>query len=207
LIARLKCPTVPNISGEADFRFWRTTAKRDLGAKSSTARQQQFRPTSRADNGSRLSRVGATLAAFALACVLASCTDDGDASVDELLVTADGLLDDLVVELVDEPKVTESKSVRYVTATASIDAEPGSANARLADGLVEVGWTIASSTELDVTASPASEGYQIIAERDGQIASFALFDQIGSRPAPAGQLWVQMSVANPDSRLAWTQTD
>lgn len=150
-------------------------------------------------------RAVAPLALLVLVGVLGSCA--GDAESDDLLVTAEALLVDLDAEVDGGPRITESKGVEYVTATASFPGEGDGAVGELIDLLSDAGWTVATSVALDVSDTPASWGHQVVAGRSDDVVRVLLYDRIGTRDAPAGAVWLQLAVAEPDEALAWTQLD
>jgi len=126
--------------------------------------------------------------------------------VDEELRAAGGLLEDLGLSVDDPAGVTESKSVRYVTATATRTGDQQTVVQHLTAGLASAGWKILSERPIDVTQSPANEGDEVIAKREGLVAKLAVFDRIGTREPPPGSRWVQLSVAKPDDALSWTRS-
>lgn len=145
------------------------------------------------------------LALFVVVVLLASCT--GDAAIGDLVVTAEEMLVDLGVEVDVVPRITESKGVEYVTATASFSGERDGAVGTLIDFLTGAGWTVATSASLDVGDSPADWGFQVVARRGNDVARFVLHDRVGTRDAAAGTVWLQLAVAEPNDALAWTQLD
>ncbi|HEX8004179.1 MAG TPA: hypothetical protein VF519_15935 [Mycobacteriales bacterium] len=126
-------------------------------------------------------------------------------SLDEQVRRAGRLLAWLGVDVTDPPTVTESKSVRYVTATATAPGDTTGVARHVVDGLSADGWSVWSDRPLDLHGSPTTSGHEVVAEKDGVVAMLAVFDRLGTRPAPVGTRWVQLSLAEPDDALAWTQ--
>ncbi len=137
--------------------------------------------------------------------VVSACGGSGPGNLDDEAVTADQLLDDLELGVVVPVTVTESKSVRYVTATGTRAGDQEMVVDHLARAFSENGWTILAQRDVDVTQSPATEGNEVIAEKDGLIARAAILDQTGTRVPPAGSRWVQLAVSRPNEALAWTR--
>jgi hypothetical protein len=137
--------------------------------------------------------------------VVSACGGTGSGNLEEESVAADQLLDDVELGVVRPVTVTESKSVRYVTATGTRVGDQKMVVDQLTRAFSENGWTILAQSDVDVTDGPATEGDVLIAEKDGLIARAAVFDQIGTRVPLAGSRWVQLAVSRPNDALAWTK--
>ncbi len=140
-----------------------------------------------------------------LSALMTSCGKSNDQTLDAELDRAASLFDALGADVVERARVTESKGVRYVTATATLAGDQKAVVADLTDALGDAGWVIVSERPLDVGQSPATEADEIIARDDGVVVRLTVFDRIGARPAAEGTRWVQLSLSPVgNDALSWT---
>jgi hypothetical protein len=69
--------------------------------------------------------------------------------------------------------------------------------------LAAQGWSVAVVEELDTEVSPTTVAIRVVATSGDLIASVALFDHIGVRPAPPDTLWLQLTVARSGDPFGW----
>ena len=102
------------------------------------------------------------------------------------------------------PSEVVSKTLHYVIASGLMDGDQEGVVRSVEERLTAAGWSVVRVDSLDVSGSPASEGSQVVANKDGLAVQVAVFDQVGSNPAPLGLRIVQMSVARSSDPFAWT---
>jgi hypothetical protein len=133
---------------------------------------------------------------------IAGCGGEQESDKIELLSTSQSLLDNLNLEIDREPQIIQSKATYYASATGLVSGPEG-ADTTIVAHMVDSGWSLIRSEPLDVRGTPASWGHEVVAQRDDDYALIALYDRIGARTPPPGQVWLQLSVSKENTTLAW----
>jgi len=136
------------------------------------------------------------------ACLFGACSD-----VSAQLEATESLVAEFALTQTTGPSEVDSVTFRYVTASGLMDGDQEDVVRSVEERLTAAGWSVVLVEPLDVSGSPASEGSQIVATKDGLAAQVAVFDHVGLNPAPLGLRWVQVSVARSSDPVAWAGLD
>ena len=143
----------------------------------------------------RVSRRGARLAALAaVAAVAFAGCGNSSAALDTGMSDALGAL---TLSGLDGPHEGHSKSVKYLAATGTAGGDVDQAVADAVASLRDAGF------DMSDPATAGATGLAAAGRRDDVAVQIAVFDQIGSRPAPEDSSWVQVQVVAADADLAW----
>ncbi|MBK5221773.1 MAG: hypothetical protein JJE52_02635 [Acidimicrobiia bacterium] len=115
------------------------------------------------------------------------------------------LVDDLGLDVTDEPDVTRSKSTQYATATGRADGDQEAVVRHLETALGRAGWVVEVVEAMDTTSRPSTQATLVRVRRDELVVQMGIYDRVGLNDAPPGTRWVKLSVAHEDAGLGWTE--
>ena len=134
------------------------------------------------------------------ACLFVACSNS---DVSAQLEATESLVAEFALTQTTGPSEVDSVTFRYVTASGLMDGDQEDVVRSVEERLTATGWSVVLVEQLDVSGSPASQGSRVVATKDGLAAQVAVFDHVGSNPAPLGLRWVQVSVARSSDTDEW----
>ena len=134
----------------------------------------------------------------------AGCADDND-DLKALRGVADEVLDAVGVSVTRPPAAQSSKDIRYVTADGTKPGDLASVVDHVETTLTDHRWEVTISEPLQATDADVDLAHRVIAKRDGVVVQVLVAGKLGTTTAPAGAQLIQLAVAHPDDRLAWTR--
>jgi hypothetical protein len=151
----------------------------------------------------RARRLAAGLA-VTVGVLAAGCADDRD-DVAALHEAADEVLAAVGVTVTRPATEQSSKDIRYITADGSHPGDLASVVDHVVATLGDHRWDVTTSEPIEAADVDAGAAHRVIAKRDGLVVQVLVAGRLGTVTAPDGTQLVQLAVAHPDDRLAWTR--
>lgn len=129
--------------------------------------------------------------------LLTACSSPGSPTEDEQAAAVSDLMAAMTLTDADGPSVVTSKDLRYLVGGGVAGATTDEAVQSAIEALEAQGWTV--DAEQDVPG-----GRQVLADTEELSSYVAVYEEVAGRPPAGGGVWVQIGVAVPDERLAWT---
>jgi hypothetical protein len=130
-----------------------------------------------------------------------ACSNDVSAQLE----AAESLVVEFELTQTTGPSEIDSVTFFYITVSGLMEGDQESVVESVEERLTGAGWTVVLVEPIDVSGSPASEGNQVVATKDGLIVQVAIFDKVGVNPATPGFRKVQVGVARSSDPVGWAR--